>query len=131
MWWDLSQTGWPSKLWLWFSNWLAARQNSTHDPSFVPHLLAPLKIFHLPNTLECFSFWSFKIKTTLWQVCMAFSLAQSVTNVFEYSNIRIYWTRIYIQTFVRINFSFTNIFGHSFVSNLFVRIYSNIRWWVC
>ena len=48
-----------------------------------------------------------------------------------YSNIRIYWSRIYIRTFVRIYFSFTNIFGHSFVSNLFVRIYSDIRWWVC
>ena len=58
-------------------------------------------------------------------------LNQSVTNIFEYSNIRIYWSRIYIRTFVRINFSFTNIFGHSFVSNLFVRIYSDIRWWVC
>ena len=56
---------------------------------------------------------------------------QSVTNTFEYSNIRIYWSRIYIRTFVRINFSFTNIFGDSFVSNLFVRIYSDIRWWVC
>ena len=56
---------------------------------------------------------------------------QSVTNIFEYSNIRIYWSRIYIRTFVRIKFSFTNIFGHSFVSNLFVRIYSDIRWWVC
>ena len=55
-------------------------------------------------------------------------MQQSVTNIFEYSNIRIYWSRIYIRTFVRINFSFTNIFGHSFVSNLFVRIYSDIRW---
>ena len=55
-------------------------------------------------------------------------LHQSVTNIFEYSNIRIYWSRIYIRTFVRINVSFTNIFGHSFVSNLFVRIYSDIRW---
>ena len=41
-----------------------------------------------------------------------------------YSNIRMYWSQIYIRTFVRINFSFTNIFGHSFVSNLFVQIYS-------
>ena len=56
---------------------------------------------------------------------------QSVTNIFEYSNIRIYWSRIYIRTFVRINFSFTNIFGHSFVLNLFVRIYSDIRSLVC
>ena len=55
---------------------------------------------------------------------------QSVTNIFEYSNIRIYWSRIYIRTFVRINFSFTNIFGHSFVSHLFVRIYSDIRSWL-
>ena len=57
-----------------------------------------------------------------------FPLVQSVTNIFEYSNIRIYWSRIYIRTFIRINFSFTNIFGHSFVSNLFVRIYSDVRW---
>ena len=56
------------------------------------------------------------------------SVKQSVTNIFEYSNIRIYWSRINIRTFVRINFSFTNIFGHSFVSNLFVQIYSDIRW---
>ena len=55
-------------------------------------------------------------------------LYQSVTNIFKYSNIRIYWSQIYIWTFVRINFSFTNIFGHSFVSNLFVQIYSDIRW---
>ena len=32
-----------------------------------------------------------------------------------YSNIRIYWSRIFIRTFIRINFSFTNIFGHLFV----------------
>ena len=38
--------------------------------------------------------------------------------IFEYLNIRIYWSQIYIQTFVRINFSFTNIFGHSLVSVL-------------
>ena len=55
----------------------------------------------------------------------------SVANIFEYSNIQIYRSRIYIRTFVRINFSFTNIFGHSFVSNLFVRIYSDIRSSVC
>ena len=61
-------------------------------------------------------------------VYICIHLHQSVTNIFEYSNIRIYWSRIYIRTFVRINFSFTNIFGHSFVSNLFVRIYSDIRW---
>ena len=42
---------------------------------------------------------------------------QSVTNIFEYSNIRIYWSQIYIRISVRINFSFTNIFGHSFVSD--------------
>ena len=34
------------------------------------------------------------------------SRKQSVTNIFEYSNIRIYWSRIYVRTFVRINFSF-------------------------
>ena len=43
-----------------------------------------------------------------------------------YSSIWIYWSRIYIRTIVSINFSFMNIFGHSFVSNLFVRIYSDI-----
>ena len=56
---------------------------------------------------------------------------QSVTNIFEYSNIRIYWARIFIRTFIRVNFVCTNIFGHSFGSNLFVRIYSDIRSWVC
>ena len=76
------------------------------------------------------------IQLTLTQLCTKVFISshcvhQSVTNIFKYSNIRIYWSWIYIQTFVRINFSFTNIFGHSFVSNLFVRIYSDIRWWVC
>ena len=33
---------------------------------------------------------------------------------------------ILIQTFSRTNFSFTNIFEHLFVSNLFVQIYSDI-----
>ena len=55
------------------------------------------------------------------------NLNQSVTNIFEYSNIRIHWSKILIQTFVCINFSFTNIVGHSFVSNLFVQIYLDIR----
>ena len=54
-------------------------------------------------------------------------LEQSVTNIFEYSNIQIYWSQIYIRTFVRINFSLMNIFGHSFVSHLFVQIYSDIQ----
>ena len=69
--------------------------------------------------------------TRFTQLCVYIDVYQSVTNIFEYSNIRIYWSRIYIRTFVCINFSFTNIFEHSFVSNLFVRIYSDIRWWVC
>ena len=60
-----------------------------------------------------------------WDYCIY--MYQSVTNIFEYSNIRVYWSRIYIRTFVRINFSFTNIFGHSFVSNFLIRIYSDIR----
>ena len=54
-------------------------------------------------------------------------LIQSVTNIFEYSNIRIYLLQIFIWTFVLVNFFDANIFGHSFVSNLIVRIYSNIR----
>ena len=56
-------------------------------------------------------------------------LDQSVTNIFEYSNIRIFLIRIFIRTFVRIIFCIriysdirsyrnfvTNIFGYSFVS---------------
>ena len=60
--------------------------------------------------------WRVEVPTRVWRI---------------YLNIRINWSQIYIRTFVPINFSFTNIFGHSFVSNLFVRIYSDIRWWVC
>ena len=45
-----------------------------------------------------------------------------------YSNIQIleyiYWSQIFIRTFVLYIFLLTNIFGHSFVSTLFVRIYS-------
>ena len=52
-------------------------------------------------------------------------------NKFEYLNIWIYWLQIFIRTFVRFNFSFANIFGHSFVLSLFERIYSDIRSWVC
>ena len=52
---------------------------------------------------------------------------QSMTNIFEYSNIRIYWSKIFIWTFIRIKVSFLNILGHSFVSNLFVQIYSDIH----
>ena len=44
-----------------------------------------------------------------------------------YSNIRIYWSQIYIRTFVCINFSFTNIFGHSLVSVLECKTKTNIR----
>ena len=51
-----------------------------------------------------------------------------VTNI--YSDIRSYqfFFYEYIRTFVRVKFVCTNILGHSFVSNLFVRIYSDIRW---
>ena len=102
-----------------------------------------LKWLHLHKTEETEELQpKIRVNYICWTVlvsdlppCSSFSfsrilhqLAQSVTNIFEYSNIRIYWSRIYIRTFVRINFSFTNIFGHSFVSNLFVRIYSDIRW---
>ena len=52
-------------------------------------------------------------------------------SIFLVSNIRIYWAQIFIRRFVCINFVCTNIFGHSFVSILFVRIYSGIRSWVC
>ena len=54
-------------------------------------------------------------------------LKQGVANIFAYSNIQIFWSLIFIWIFFRINFSYTNIFKHSFVSNLFVRIYSDIR----
>ena len=60
---------------------------------------------------------------------------QSVTNIFKYSNIRIFSIQISIRTFVHINFLIriysdirscqffdTNIFGHSFIS----KNYSNI-----
>ena len=33
---------------------------------------------------------------------------------------RIFWSQIFIRTFDGIKFSYTNIFGYSFVSNLFV-----------
>ena len=42
---------------------------------------------------------------------------QSVRNIFEYSNIRIYWSQIFIRTFVRVNFSLTDIFRHLLVLN--------------
>ena len=44
-----------------------------------------------------------------------------------YSNIRIYWSQIFILTFVHINFSLTNIFGHSFVSVLECKNSTNIQ----
>ena len=54
---------------------------------------------------------------------------QSVTNIFEYSNILVtniysdirsyqFFFYEYIQTFVRVKFVCTNIFGHSLVSVL-------------
>ena len=51
-------------------------------------------------------------------------LHQSVTNIFEYSNI--FDPNIYsdIRSY---HFLDTNIFGYSFVSKNFIRIYSDIR----
>ena len=60
-----------------------------------------------------------------------FTSKQSVTNIFEYTNIWIYLSQMFIRSFVHINFYYTNIFGHSFMSNLFIRIYSDIGTWVC
>ena len=53
-------------------------------------------------------------------------LDQSVTNIFEYSNI--FYPNIYsgIRSY---HFSHTNIFGYSFVSTFWIRIYSDIRSW--
>ena len=64
---------------------------------------------------------------SIWSMWSSGHLVQSVTNISEHSNIRIFWSQIFIRTFVRIKFSYTNILGHSFVSNLFVQIYSAIR----
>ena len=69
---------------------------------------------------------------------------QSVTNIFEYSNILVtniysdirscqFFFYEYIRTFVRVKFVCTNIFGHSLVivleckTKTNIRIYSNIR----
>ena len=62
---------------------------------------------------------------------------QSVTDIFEYSNIRIYLSQMYIRTFVHIDFLIqiysdipwyrypdTNIFVYSFY---FIQIYSDFR----
>ena len=61
--------------------------------------------------------------------CQKGSLEQSVANIFEYSNILVtniysdirsyqFFFYEYIQTFVRVKFVCTNIFGHSLVSVL-------------
>ena len=50
---------------------------------------------------------------TIWSARNRLCLKQSVTNILKYSNIRIFLIRIYIRTFVRINF--------------LIRIYSDIR----
>ena len=52
---------------------------------------------------------------------------QSVTNIYEYSNIQIYQAQIFIRTFVRVNFVCMNIFGHSFMSVLESENRPNIR----
>ena len=88
--------------------------------------------------------WSGSEKSTLFIIPGLSYLDQSVTNIFEYSNIL--GTNIYsdihsgqfclyeyIRTFVRVKFVCTNIFRHSFMSVLEsenrpnIRIYSNIR----
>ena len=51
---------------------------------------------------------------------------QSVRNIFEYSNILIYWSQIFIRTFVRVNFSI-QIFSDIHLCSFFMSIYSNIR----
>ena len=61
-------------------------------------------------------------------VCFLLHFNQSVTNIFEYSNIRLYQSGILIRTFARFDNFDTNIFGHSLMSNLF--IYSDIHSWV-
>ena len=81
---------------------------------------------------------------TIQSITCAVCTYQSVTHIFEYSNILVtnIYTDIrsyqfffyeYIRTFVRVKFVCTNIFRHSLVSVLEcktltnIRIYSNIR----
>ena len=54
------------------------------------------------------------------------SLVQSVTNIFEYSNI--FDPNVYsgIRSY---HISDTNIFGYPFMSTFWIRIYSDIRSW--
>ena len=65
---------------------------------------------------------------------------QSVTNIFEYSNIRIFLIRIFIRVFVRIIFWIRiysdirscQLFGYEYIRifvcvKIFIRIYSDIR----
>ena len=47
----------------------------------------------------------------------------TVTNIFEYSNIRIHFSRISIQTFVRIDYFDMNIFGYLFRLNKYPNIF--------
>ena len=51
---------------------------------------------------------------------------QSVTNIFEYLNIWIFWIRIFIRILVRVTFWDMNIFGYSFVARFwyeYIRIF--------
>ena len=71
--------------------------------------------------------------------CRLLISKQSVTNIFEYSNIRIFLIRIFIRIFVRIIFWIRiysdirscQLFGYEYIrifvrSKILIRIYSNI-----
>ena len=97
-----------------------------------------LKVFTTTDHTHCTG--------TTWKIPSQMEEApqQSVTNIFEYSNILVtniysdirsyqFFFYEYIRTFVRVKFVCTNIFGHSLVSVLEcktstnIRIHSNIR----
>ena len=60
-----------------------------------------------------------------WAYCIvSYRMVQSVTNIFEYSNV--FDPNIYLD--IRsYHFLDTNIFGYSFVSTFWIQIYSDIR----
>ena len=68
------------------------------------------------------------------------AVVQSVTNIFEYSNLRIFFIRIFIRVFVRIIFRIRiysdirscQLFGYKYIrifvrGKILIRIYSDIR----
>ena len=74
------------------------------------------------------------------KTCQTGRTDQSVTNIFEYSNIRIFLIRIFIRVFVRIIFRIRiysdirscQLFGYEYIrifvrSKILILIYSNIR----